>query len=156
MSMSEDSPSLLSFSSCNFSAFNKMVLMVACSPFFSLCSFISCSFNFPNNVDIHLCEVLWFWIVVTFGCHFLSNDLRIFMFNSLFMKLFPSASRWLTVCVNRVWNHLLSFCFIWSNSYSWRSVFFRALFTSSVPSCVTSTVSHISFVDLHFDICKIR
>lgn len=43
----------------------------------------SCSCNFPNNViDVILDRLLFFEIVITFGCHSLDKDLRTFKFNS--------------------------------------------------------------------------
>ena len=86
---------------------------------------------------------------MTFGC----QDLfKIFMFSSSLSKFFPRLIKWFTLWENRfsTLEIVSPFCIL-NNSYSWMRACFLALFTSLVPSCVTSTMSHISFAEVHCD-----
>ena len=111
----------------------------------------SCSLSFLNNeVVVKDVKSLDSEMVVTFGCHVLSRHLRILMFRSYLSNIFPRLIRWLTIWVNRFCTSTIDYPFCILNiSYSWMRVCFLALFTSFVPSWVTSIVSHISFADAH-------
>ena len=76
-------------------------------------------------------------------------------FSSSFSKVFSRLMRWLMMWVNIFWTStIISPLSILNISYSWIRVCFLALFTSLVPSWVTSKVSHISFADLHWETLK--
>ena len=117
---------------------------------FNLVISSSCSLNLPNNVVVvRVVKSLISDIAVTLGWQLLSKHLRILMFNSSLSNYFPSLIKWLTIWLNRLWTSTInSPCCILNISYSWMSACFLALFTSFVPSCVTSNMSHISFAEL--------
>ena len=116
----------------------------------------SCSLSFPNN-EVVVIEVrsLDSYMAVTFGYHVLSRHLRIFIFSSSFSKFFPRLIRWFTIWENIfcTLDIVSPFCIL-NISYSWMRACFLAIFTSFVPSCVTSRMSHISFADAHYDTLK--
>jgi len=94
-------------------------------------------------------------IIVTFGCQNLSRHFKIFMFSSSLSKFFPRLIKWFTMWENCFCtSEIVSPFYILNNSYSWMRACFLALFTSLVPSCVTSRMSHISFAELHCDTLK--
>ena len=92
---------------------------------------------------------------MTLGCQDLSRHLRILMSSSSFSNIFPRITRWLTIWVKLFYTSAIvsPFCIL-NISYSWIKACFLALFTSFVPSWVTSRVSHISFADSHWDTLK--
>jgi len=77
------------------------------------------------------------------------------MFSSSLSKFFPRLIKWFTMWENRFCtSEIVSpFCIL-NNSYSWMRACFLALFTSLVPSCVTSRMSYISFAEMHCDTLK--
>jgi len=98
---------------------------------------------------------LGFEMVVTLGCCLLSRHFKTLMFNSSLLNSFPKPMRWLTMCVNIFWASIMdSPYYILNNLYSCINVCFLALFTSLVPSYVTSSTSHKSFALLHWEIMK--
>ena len=123
---------------------------------FSLVISSSCSFNLPNSADmVRVFKSLVSDIAVTLGCQLISKHLRILMFSSSLSNYFPSPITWLTIWVNRFWTSaMVSPSCILNNSYSLMSSCFLGRFKSFVPSCVTSSMSHISFAELHWDTLK--
>jgi len=123
---------------------------------FSLIISSSCSLSFPNNVAVaSVVKSLVSKIFVTLGYQLLSKHFRILILNCSLSNYFPSPIRWLTMCVNLFWTSaIVSPSCILNNSYSWINSCFRALFTSVVPSCVTSRMSHISLGEIHCDTLK--
>jgi len=94
-------------------------------------------------------------IAMTFGCHVLLRDYSTLTLISFISKIFPRPLRWFTICGNFFYTSLIvSPCFILKVSNSWISEFFRALLTSSVPSCVTWIKSHIFLAVMHADTLK--
>jgi len=116
----------------------------------------SCSLIFSKSVAVvNVVKSLVFETVVTLGYQLLSRHFRILMFSSSLSKCLPSLIRWLTMWVNRFCTSIIvSPFYIQNNSYSWIKACFLALFTSVVPSWVTSSISHISYVELHCDTLK--
>jgi len=153
----EHSSSLSSFWTVDLSVI-PFCFLSPCSCLFSLFISNSCSLSFPNNAAVvKVVRSLVFEMVLTFGCQLLSKHFRIFMFSSSLSNAFPKRIRWFTMWVNRFWTSaIVSPGFIPNNSYSYINACFLALLTSLVPSCVTSKVPHISFVEAHCDTLKIH
>jgi len=84
-------------------------------------------------------------IVVTFGCQVLSRHSNTLIFSSALSNSLPKPMRRLTIWVNLFYTSAMdSPCCILNSSYSCIKASILALFTSLVPSCVTSSTSHIS------------
>ena len=77
------------------------------------------------------------------------------MFSSSLSNFYPRPKRGLTMRVNLFWTLAMDspFCIL-KSTYFWIKACFLALFTSFIPSCVTSRTSHISFALLHWENLK--
>jgi len=118
---------------------------------FSLVISNSCSLSLPKSVAVvSVVKSLVSNIIVTLGCQLLLRHFKILMFSSSLSNYLPSPIKWLTMRVNLFCtSSMVSPCCILNNSSSWINACFLALFTSMVPSCVTSSMSHISLAKLH-------
>ena len=89
------------------------------------------------------------------GCQDLSKHLRILMLSSSLLKIFLRQMIWFTMWVNLFCTSaMVSHLSIQNISYSWIRECFLTPFTSVVPSCVTSRIYHISFVEEHCETLK--
>ena len=155
------SSSLSSLESCLLlclAAFKAMLLTCLSSLSWTLSLFISnsCSLSLPNNeAVVKDVKSFDYEIVVSLGCQNISRHLIILMFSYSLSKVFPRLIRWLMMWMNLFCTSAIDSPLSTLNiSYSCIRVCFLALFTSFIPSWVTSKVSHISLADEHCDSLK--
>ena len=94
-------------------------------------------------------------MAVTVGCHVLSRHFSTLMLSSSSSNFLPRLMSWFIVWENLFCtSHIDSpFCIL-KSSYSWIRPCFLTLFTSFVPSCVTSKMSHVSLAELYCETLK--
>lgn len=134
-----------SYNSSLESTFEEIILDLFswASCFSSLPSPISSSWSFLNNVtNAIFCRLFFSDIAVTFFCQTLVKDLRILRLSSSLEKVWPSTIKWFVKCVNLFCkSRINSSGYILNNSYFWDNMFNFDLFTSAIPSWVTSNIS---------------
>ena len=100
--------------------------------------------SLPNNAIVVLVnKSLDSKMVVTLGSQLLWRHFSTLMFSSPLSNPFPKPTRWLTMYMNLFCTSTIeSPCWILNSSYCLIKACFLSLFTSFVPSWVTSRISH--------------